>query len=227
MDNEHHGLIPARFGTLLGEAPGNVPVYSSHYPSADDNELPDRESYRSYLDGIFMGYKWQCVEFARRWMYLNRGYIFDDVAMAYDIFDLRNVRVVRDNSLRPLYSFRNGSRRRPEPGSLLIWNEGGEFEDTGHVAIITEVLPDRVRIVEQNVHHQVWPDETNWSRELDLTTDASGGYWITCTFEEGTILGWVMQTSDSTHAEPRVDPVPALFNLVAREMPATASGQTS
>jgi len=63
----------APFGTLLGVAPGNVPVYSSDYDSADDKELPNRHAYRSYVDGIFMGYKWQCVEFARRWLYLNKG----------------------------------------------------------------------------------------------------------------------------------------------------------
>jgi len=42
---------PARFGTRLGMAPGEVPAYSSHYPSADSNEFPDRESFRSHLDG--------------------------------------------------------------------------------------------------------------------------------------------------------------------------------
>jgi len=37
---------PEKFGTVLGVAPGNVPVYSSDYPSADDTEFPDRQSYR-------------------------------------------------------------------------------------------------------------------------------------------------------------------------------------
>ena len=101
----------APFGTLLGIAPGDVPVFSSDYASAYDNELPNRHAYRSYVDGIFMGYKWQCVEFARRWLYVNHGYIFDDVAMAYDIFRLQNVRVVRDNTRLPLKSFRNDSQR--------------------------------------------------------------------------------------------------------------------
>jgi len=67
-----------------------------------------------------MGYKWQCVEFARRWLYLNRGYIFDDVAMAYEIFRLRAVRRVHDDVLLPLRAFRNGARRRPEPGCLMV-----------------------------------------------------------------------------------------------------------
>ncbi len=31
-------------------------------------------------------------------------------------------------------------------GALLIWQEGGEFIQTGHVATVTQVLSDRVRI---------------------------------------------------------------------------------
>ena len=58
---------PAKFGTVLGIAPGGVPVYSCDYDSADDNELPNRQAYRSVVDDIYMGHKWQCVEFARRW----------------------------------------------------------------------------------------------------------------------------------------------------------------
>lgn len=211
----------AIFGTLLGMAPGEVPVYSSHYASANSRDLPDRESYRSYLDGIFMGYKWQCVEFARRWLYINKGYIFDDIAMAYDIFDLRYARSVKDNSPLPLHSFKNGSQRKPEPGCLLIWSEGGEFVHTGHVAIITEVLADRIRIVEQNVVFEVWPEKQNWSRELSFCSNEAG-YRITCSYDQGTILGWVMQTEDSTHAEPRIDTDPQLFNIIMRKMSAAA-----
>jgi glutathionylspermidine amidase/synthetase len=133
-----------------------VPVYSSDYATADRTDYPTRQSYRSRVDGVYMGHKWQCVELARRWLYVNKGCVFDDISMAYDIFRLRHVRVVRDGTLLPLKSFRNGSKRLPEPGALLIWNEGGEFDVTGHVAVVTELLADRVRCIEQSVdhHHQ-------------------------------------------------------------------------
>ena len=122
-------MQPTKFGTCLGIAPGNVPVYSSHEPPHEPSPLKTRNDYRSYLDGIFMGYKWQCVEFARRWLYLNKGYIFADISMAYDIFDLRSVRNVKNNTLLPLKSFKNGAKRWPEPGCLLIWEDGGYFCD--------------------------------------------------------------------------------------------------
>ncbi|MCB1745730.1 MAG: bifunctional glutathionylspermidine amidase/synthase [Gammaproteobacteria bacterium] len=209
---------PARFGTLLGIAPGGVPCYSSHYESADDAELPDRHSYRSYVDGIYMGYKWQCVEFARRWLYLNTGCIFDEVGMAYELFELTSLRDVRRGTRRPMRAFRNGSRRHPLPGCLLVWDEGGEFERTGHVAIVTEVLPDRVRFCEQNVDHLVWAPGQDYSREVRASVMPSGEFWLECSFGDATILGWVMQTDDDTDAEPVDEPDPGLFHLVAREV---------
>jgi len=210
---------PAKFGTVIGIAPGGVPVYSSDYDSVDDTELPTRQAYRSYIDGVYMGHKWQCVEFARRWLYKNFGYVFDDIAMAYDIFRLTTVRVVRDQSLLPLYSFRNGSLRWPEPGCLLIWDEGGEFETTGHVAIVTEVTPDYVRIVEQNVGDRPWPEGRDYSRQIKAETTAEGNYWLECSFGDAKILGWVIQTDDMQHAERIEPPNPALFNLVMTEVP--------
>jgi len=206
----------ANFGTLLGMAPGDVPVYSSHYPSADKSLYEDRRAFRSYVDGVFMGYKWQCVELARRWLYINRGYVFEDVAMAYDIFEVRHVRRVSDGALLPLYSFTNGSKRHPEPGCLLIWNEGGEFQTTGHVAVVTEVHADRICFVEQNVEDGVW--QQHYSRSLSVETGANGEYHIESNDHEN-ILGWVIQTDDDTHAHPPRVINLQLFNLVARDAP--------
>lgn len=206
--------VPAPFGALLGIAPGRVPAYSSDYETADDRLLPNRHAYRSYLDGVYMGYKWQCVEFARRWLYSNHGYIFDDVAMAYEIFRLRSVRRVHDNAVLPLRAFRNGARRRPEPGCLMVWAEGGEFERTGHVAVVTEVFPDRIRIAEQNVHHRVWADGADFAREIPARLTEDGAYWVRCSFTDASILGWVIQTDDDAHAEPLTEQDPRVFNLL-------------
>lgn len=76
----------APFGTLLGYAPGGVAIYSSDYDSLENLDQMDDAAFRHYLDKEYMGYKWQCVEFARRFLYLNYGTVFTDVRMAYDIF---------------------------------------------------------------------------------------------------------------------------------------------
>ena len=216
-----------KFGTVLGIAPGNVPTYSSDYDSADDAEFADRQAYRSYIDGVYMGQKWQCVEFARRWLYHNFGYVFADVAMAYDIFRLQSVRSVADAAELPLRSFRNGCKRRPEPGCMLIWDEGGAFSTTGHVAIVTEVSEEWVRVVEQNVRHVRWADGQKWSRQIPATITADGAWLLSCTFDDSSILGWVVQTSDSTHAEVVTELDTRLLNLQLRELDTRGREQQS
>ena len=61
----------APFGTLLGYAPGGVAIYSSDYSSLDPRDYDDDAAFRSYIDDEYMGHKWQCVEFARRFLFLN------------------------------------------------------------------------------------------------------------------------------------------------------------
>lgn len=203
------------FGEELGVAPGNVVSYSSDYKTADDTIYPARSHFRSYLNGIYMGYKWQCVEFARRWLYVNKGYIFNDVAMAYEIFRLRYVRDLTNNEELPLNAFDNGSKRHPEPGCLLIWDEGGDFEETGHVAIITQVYDNRIRIVEQNMDFHKWPDGQDYSREIKAKIGADGDYWLHCPSTGSTILGWVIQTDDPTYGNILEVPDKAKFNVIA------------
>lgn len=195
------------FGTLLGYAPGGVAIYSSNYSSIPDLGERDDISFRSYIHNEYMGYKWQCVEFARRFLYLNYGVVFTDVGMAYEIFTLRFLRHVVDDSILPLRAYQNGSQMKPTAGSLLIWAEGGEFERTGHVAIITQVLDNKVRIVEQNVLHHKLPAGQQWTRELPLNTD-NGSYTLSDTFTDTTILGWMIQTDNNQYAykEPEINP---------------------
>lgn len=210
------------FGSLLGIAPGGVPAYCSDYATADPAQLPDRHSFRHYEGDVYTGYKWQCVEFARRWLLLNYGYVFDDIAMAYDIFRLHSVKCVKTHRRLPLFAFANGSLRHPEPGAMLIWQEGGEFETTGHVAIITEVFADKVRIAEQNVEFTRWGEGRNFSRELNAHTTADGHYWIACSYEDAEILGWMLQTDDDQHALVVAAPAPELLNIDYRRLASSA-----
>ncbi len=202
-----------KFGTLLGYAPGNVPVYSSDYDTINTQDFNTRESLRNYVDNIFTGYKWQCVELARRWLYLTKGYIFGDVPMAYDIFNLKYVKNIKTNEKLPLKSFLNGAKRVPEPGCLLIWKDIGHFEITGHVAIVTEVSENYVRVVEQNVDQHIWQEGKNYSRELRSRKDIYGGYWISCDKINTEVLGWVIQTDNDLFSVQTAQPDKNLFNI--------------
>lgn len=206
-----------RFGTLLGVAPGGVEAYSSDYEQMDVINN-NRQSLRNYVDGIFMGYKWQCVEFARRWMYINKGHVFDDISMAYDIFNLKTVRNIHTNEVLQLRSFRNGSKKRPEPGCMLIWDESGEFKITGHVSIITEVADTSVKIVEQNVDQAIWPGNRDYARILKANIDEYGGYWIACDKHDSEILGWVIQTDDDKYAEKPAKINRQLFRIKLKQI---------
>ena len=190
------------FGTLLGYAPGGVAIYSSDYNHINREKYPDDASFRSYIGHEYMGYKWQCVEFARRFMYLNYGVVFTDVGMAYEIFSLRFLRQVINDALLPLQAFGNGSKKAPIAGALLIWQKGGEFSKTGHVAVVTEVLEGCIRIVEQNVIHMHLPAGQQWTRELPMRVSDTG-YYLQDTFNDTEILGWMIQTDNTQYCLPR------------------------
>lgn len=125
------------FGEILGYAPGNVAIYCSNEHGEEYALCKKDNANRHYLDHEFMGYKWQSVEFARRYLYQNFGTVFTDVMMAYEIFSLRFLRHTDTERRLPLHAFANGSSRKPLKGALLIWADKGIFEKTGHVAVIT------------------------------------------------------------------------------------------
>ncbi|GAA04269.1 bifunctional glutathionylspermidine amidase/synthase [Photobacterium leiognathi] len=208
--DDHENNAP--FGTLLGYAPGGIAIYSSDYSTIDEEEYTDDSAMRSYIHGEYMGYKWQCVEFARRFLYINYGLVFTDVGMAYEIFSLRFLRQVVNDKILPFYAFANGSRQTPTAGALLIWQKGGEFQDTGHVAVITQIEGNKVKIAEQNVTFAPLPLGQQWTRELTLHVK-DGCYTIEDTFDDTEILGWMAYDVDAHDCLPQPSPAPELLKI--------------
>ena len=145
------------------------------------------------MQGVYYGFKYQCVEFARRWLTHALGITFGDVGMAYEIYDIPHATRVRDSSAVAWTAYPNGSAVRPVAGSVILWNEGGEFQWTGHVAIVTEVTDTYIRIAEQNVEDVSWEGQ-DYARELAVSVDASGGYHVKETWGKkgGSIKGWLV-----------------------------------
>jgi glutathionylspermidine amidase/synthetase len=109
-----------------------VPCYSCDYDS--DRGGGD---YHVAINGVFTGYKWQCVEFARRYLVMTSQFTFASIPMAYHIFQLDFVVRVSDNIKFPLIPCVNGSTRHPRAGELLIWRAGGKkIGRTGHGTLI-------------------------------------------------------------------------------------------
>lgn len=106
------------FGTLCGVGPGGVPAYSSDYWQGGWRFMTSLSSSVSmsscgvtdgtggeHEDGMsheYTGFKWQCVEYARRWLLVNYGITFDSVNYAYNIMELAGFdEIVFDDTLPP------------------------------------------------------------------------------------------------------------------------------
>lgn len=180
----------APFGAIMGYYDG-VSAHSSNYKSAD-RSVWTKSAFRGEWNGLYYGYRFQCVEFARRWLIHAKGLTFENVRMAYQIFPISHAKPVPGGSpiAVPWRNVPNGSSEsdRPRDGSILIWNQGGYYKKTGHVAVVTYVSDSLVRIAEQNIDDRYWPEGQNWCRELDVRV-VQGRFYID-ERKNGTVLGW-------------------------------------
>ncbi|XXQ30481.1 Peptidase C51 domain-containing protein [Plasmodiophora brassicae] len=196
----------APFGDVLGVSHGGVQVRSCHAESPEAYREALRAGdpkYHAFLGGVFTGFQWQCVELARRYLVVNAGVAFDDVVNAYQIWDLDGVRRVADGERVAWRRFANGSRVRPEIGSLLIWSPAGFYEPTGHVAVVVAVGDAFVDIVEQNVDDTVWETGQTYSRRLKARSD-DGSFTVVDDYD-GDVIGWIIMSIVTTERAPAYD----------------------
>ena len=181
----------APFNQILGTASSNVPAYSN-----TSDEVFSIE--RNFVHGVFTGIKWQCVEYARRWLLIRKGCVFKNVGHAADIWsELSSVERVTDGMHFPLKRHPNGSPTLPTIDSFLIYCRTEE-QPVGHIAIICEVGPDYVRIAEQNNKFHFWED--NHARQIPVV-QKDGLYYIE---DEDPLYGW-MEIDDNNQLEPFSD----------------------
>ncbi|MBZ0091563.1 MAG: CHAP domain-containing protein [Sulfuricellaceae bacterium] len=134
--------------------------------------------------GRYTGIRWQCVEFARRWLVQNRGVSFGDVDVAADIWDkVDHFSRVSDGREEAADNYPNGSAVLPQQGDLLIYAR--EFLGTGHAAVVTAVdsAKGKVAVAEQNFKNQKWPG--HYARNIEFI-ERHGHYWLL----DGYLLGW-------------------------------------
>ncbi|OMJ69881.1 hypothetical protein SteCoe_32270 [Stentor coeruleus] len=166
------------FGTLIGSNNG-VPAYSN-----GDCDFISDEHY--YIGDVLSGLKWQCVEYARRWIVLTQDLTFHKVQCASDIWHFNTLLSVSDDNKNvPLYRIPNDSPCPPSPGDLLIYKRGNDAP-YGHIAIISQVYSDLIEISEQNWDNCYWPG--NYSRTMPLTKMHDHYFLID---DEYPIIGWM------------------------------------
>jgi len=99
------------------------------------NRETDEENY---VNGHFTGLKWQCVEYARRWLITVKGATFEKVNNATDIWSLQKATLLDSTKV----DFINAPITEIPPI--------GAFPK-GHVAVVVKVHPNgEVDVAEQN-----------------------------------------------------------------------------
>ena len=150
---------------------------------------------------VYTGMQWQCVEYARRFLLIKYGLVFDDVGGASDIWKFTSVHPFGDYDRR-IHLARHVNYDAddvPKPGSMVVWpvQVGMPY---GHVAVVVGLgnidfnaalldemrsqllvagltLIREVRIAEQNFHSVPWK-EGNYARDLILVQDQAGYYGL-------------------------------------------------
>lgn len=165
------------YGKVLGVTPSNVEAYSNCNSKCVIFE-PNRTM------GTYTGIKWQCVEYARRWLLVNTGMVYGDVDYAIDIWDkIQHYKRVSDEAKVPVASHLNGSKLKPQRGDLFIYAKA--MFGTGHVAVVTRVddKTGKIRLAEQNYLNQAW--QGRHAREVSLV-EKDGGWWVLDAY----LIGW-------------------------------------
>jgi glutathionylspermidine amidase/synthetase len=112
---------------------------------------------------FYTGKRWECVEFARRFLLVTKAITFDDVDCATDIWRLdyfTHIQAQRPVELQKIWKVWAQQRFLvPEKNDVLIWERDRE-QPYGHVAIVVGRDGDDIHIAEQNYEDD--PHKVSW-----------------------------------------------------------------
>ena len=137
----HMNYIKKNYGDIIGSFNG-VQSYSN-----SDNKINNS----NYYNNIYTGIKWECIEYARRYLIINHNITFSSVDSAFEIpnaqFMTLNGEIIIPKKNNNLVI-----------GSIIIFPKDYEYDSPdGHVAIISSVLSTGITIVEQNYNDNIFP----------------------------------------------------------------------
>ena len=164
------------YGIELGASPAGIKSYSNCNSSCVIFES-------NHYKGTYTGIKWQCVEYARRWLLHQHGVVYGDVEIAADIWQLDQLINPTTGEFHKFHSFVNGSNTKPSIGDLLIY--GKEYLGTGHVAVIVHVDEKNgmLHLAEQNYANDKW--NNSYARQVSFLSK-NDQFWIL----DGHLIGW-------------------------------------
>ena len=164
------------YGAVLGKSPVGITAYSNC-----NSDCVIFEPH--HLNEIYTGIKWQCVEYARRWLLREKSVVFGDVDIAADIWSMQQVENPISKLSFEFASIVNGSAEMPQRGDLLIY--GKNYLNTGHVAVVVGVnkKQQKIQIAEQNYINTKWQDE--YAREISYI-QSDKRVWLLDSY----LIGW-------------------------------------
>ncbi|KAG5465013.1 hypothetical protein LSCM4_00464 [Leishmania orientalis] len=116
----------------------------------DDGYFSGESNYVNSL--IYTGFRYQCVEYARRFLLLTTGCVFDSCGRASEIYAMDHITHVETGTQYSLLHHHNDgtATQKPQPGDIIIYPYHPQLTPWGHVGIISFVDDKRVGIAEQN-----------------------------------------------------------------------------
>ena len=157
---------PRPFGVVVGMS-CSVHAYSN---GEDATSYATGEAACVVCRGVRLGIIAQCVEFARRWLYVNKGVVFSDVRAAADIWSCHFVTDVEVPGMRhPFQNIPNGSYVLPQMGDLIIYDKR-PWMPYGHVSVIVGINlhTQQIKIAEQNYLNAHWEKDDEYARVISF-----------------------------------------------------------
>lgn len=157
------------FAEPLGAAHGVVA-----YSNLDDNYFSGE---KNFFAGVYMGYKYQCVEYSRRYMMVTQGCIFGQCGPAYQLYAYTEVEHVETGEKYKWVACDNGKTHvEPAVGMTIIYPEHKKMP-VGHVCSISVVEKDWIGIAEQNIESTSWMGRP-YGRKVPLIRNADGTFYV-------------------------------------------------
>lgn len=169
-----------KYGTVIGEH-NSIKAYSNCNDHCSNDNDPGSFLYKSktgLIEDVYTGMRWQCVEYARRYLIASQKVNFGSVADATDIYKVMKVKdLTKENKTFPFDSYDNGNENEPKEGDLIIFKKGFDSK-YGHVAVVTYVDLERyfIGIGEQNLNNE-WIKKDLYSRRLYVIVK-NGKYFL-------------------------------------------------
>jgi len=176
------------YGSVLGTFDG-VPGYSNCNDECinfDDIGVTLAKNETGFIDDVYAGVRWQCVEYARRYLITRRHVTFESIDAAYQIFNLSCLTdLTNARTFARFLGFKNGATQTPPSiGDLVIFLKTNEAP-YGHVAVVAGVNLKKgyVEIAEQNIN-EPWENPSLYSRRISIFAK-KGMYYVQETLWNG------------------------------------------